>query len=558
MKKRKQTVSILEPLFEQFCQDKKRQFLRKNITSNIKADICRLYEKNMQDEIIYMRKNNDSGVNTLVLITDQGIYARCDYHVLFFIRSSAASYDYFFSWEEIDRIEFSEKKNDFFIYFDEGYERFYRMRRFDLLNGYYESSLCNKVAEKLTEVARMFKNIKNLVDEVFELEEQGKIKEALELVNHLFEINSNDKDVLPFLHYLRGREYFNLIDSDIDQDINKNNANKAIEDLTWALEHLDEDWKNYEDIINFYLSAAYFWTDDLLKARFHCLIAMGSDNVSISDDAKEVIGNIENELEDVWNNYTSMINYKDRKFIMPIKDDKIGGCAVEDINVFRMSNIPSCFKFQTGHPIPNQLYIGHPYNPSVYVPFDESEDIFFLDKVHELCYLLECLGAEEINITSVKGRNVSGYNDNDLNISGNCGAKFFSANGSFSNVSQSQIETESKDQRTYKIKLAPIAKPYLPQDLIWYSAEPQWQRLVKSRLDGNMLEYNESVSTLQTKFTSASEKIEIKTSAKYIWAKLDVAVDAYSKSQFKESVETQWAIKVKFRSLEDFEVVKAK
>ena len=101
---------------------------------------------------------------------------------------------------------------------------------------------------------------------------------------------------------------------------------------------------------------------------------------------------------------------------MPVKDVNIAGCVAEGIDVFRMSNIPSCLQFPMGHPVANELYIGHPYNNSLYVPFSESEDIFFLDKIHELVYLLECLGAEEISITSVKGKSISEFNEGSQNL----------------------------------------------------------------------------------------------------------------------------------------------
>lgn len=97
-----------------------------------------------------------------------------------------------------------------------------------------------------------------------------------------------------------------------------------------------------------------------------------------------------------------------------------------------------------------------------------------------------------------------------------------------------------------------MKKPYVPEGLIWYNEQPQWQRLVTSRLNGNMLEYNEFVSNTQTKFTSSTELSDIKASARYLWAKVGVETDKNESVQFKSAEETQWKVEVKFRSIKNF------
>lgn len=66
-----------------------------------------------------------------------------------------------------------------------------------------------------------------------------------------------------------------------------------------------------------------------------------------------------------------------------------------------MNNIPPCFSFPAGHPVANELYMGHPYNPSVYIPYEGSEYAFFLDKIDELC-CCNVWGLQEISITAIK------------------------------------------------------------------------------------------------------------------------------------------------------------
>lgn len=54
-----------------------------------------------------------------------------------------------------------------------------------------------------------------------------------------------------------------------------------------------------------------------------------------------------------------------------------------------------------------------------------------------------------------------------------------------------------------------MRKPYVPDKLVWYPEQPQWQRLVDSRLGGNLLEYSETVKSSDTRFTSSSRTSNI-------------------------------------------------
>jgi hypothetical protein len=338
---------------------------------------------------------------------------------------------------------------------------------------------------------------------------------------------------------------------EIEDEIERMNLlEKAIDELKWALNHIDDDWRSYEESIHYFYGLALYCHDENRIARKHILLAMNSDSNNLVDEAKKLYSECEQEMTDFWDNYTENVDYHDRKYIMPVK--LIEGCADMNIETFLLEKVPNCVQFPIGHPVANQLYIGHPYNPSLYVPFEESEDIFFVDKVHELCYLLECLGAEEINITSIKGKDVSVFNDSQVSYSGSADIKLFSGEASGGKQSHHQGEMTSNNQRTMRIKLDPMRKPFLPEGLIWYDEQPDWQRLVNSRINGNVVEWSESVSTSQTKFTSNQEKRDIKASAKYLWTKVHAEVEQNIETQFKETTETQWKVEVKFPSIKDF------
>lgn len=384
-----------------------------------------------------------------------------------------------------------------------------------------------------------------------DLADEGKYDEALKLADANLKSDPNEA----YYHWEKANVIFQMERKNGFDNYNVQNLELALKEYELALELLSMEKDNTSNLklqsnVKGRICFVFFMLGKIWKARYAIVEALESCDENIKDVLMELLDYIESEID--WDSYTTDIEYKDRKFIMPIRDNEIGGCVIDDIDVFRISNIPSCFKFPIGHPVANQLYIGHPYNPSLYVPFDESEEIFFIDKVHELSYLLECLGAEEISITSIKGKNVSETKGSQGGYNVNADIKLFSGEVGGSKQSHLQSEMTSNNQRTMRIKLDPMRKPFLPEGLIWYDEQPQWQRLVNSRINGNMLEYNEFISTSQTKFTSNQEKRDIKASAQYLWMKAHAEVEQNIEAQFKETTETQWKVEVKFRSIKDF------
>ncbi|WP_028896907.1 hypothetical protein [Prevotella sp. HUN102] len=192
--------------------------------------------------------------------------------------------------------------------------------------------------------------------------------------------------------------------------------------------------------------------------------------------------------------------------------------------------------------------MGHPFNPEVYVPFEQAEEFLFLDKVQEFCYILQCLGAEEITITSVKGKKVEEMNSSQdsLNIEG----KAWFVKGEFEKKDSSvkNFNSTSADQYEVRYMYDPMDLPFVPNDIVWYQNQPKWQRLAQSRIQGNTLEYSESLSTKDSRFTSSSEKNEIRGKLKVLKMKISGSKESDIEKQLKEETETEWRISVKFRS----------
>ena len=548
-------LDLLINCFHDFC-DNKITFVYPNINENTIGDIKRFFNRPIDETIAFFCDTHKDDGKRNILITEKGIYDKFDYQMFAFLglslgKVNSISHDYHFSWEDINRVEFSEKKNDFFIYFDEGYDSYYIISKFDLLASFsFSTDQCTKLAYNLTQIASLHRNFTDKFNEILELESKNDLKPAIEKIDNLI-CTCNDSEEKIILKAVRGRLYWAYALETKDEEESNNLLETAINELKWSLDRVEDEEFEWHIHLFYGLALAHNGEDQRRIARKHFLLAMNDEDDEIVNAAKESYSACEQEMTDFWDNYIENVDYHDRKYIMPVKS--IDGCADKNYNIetFRLDQIPKCIRFPIGHPIANQLYIGHPYNPSLYVPFEESEEIFFVDKVHELCYLLECLGAEEISITSIKGKNVNEINDSQGSYSGSADIKAFSGEVSGSKQFHQQGEMTSNNQRTMRIKLDPMRKPYLPEGLIWYNKQPEWQRIVNSRINGNMLEYNETVSTSKIKFTSDSEKKDIETSAKYLWVKAHAGVEQNIKTQFKETIETEWKVEVKFRSIKD-------
>ncbi|MBR6068539.1 MAG: SEL1-like repeat protein [Bacteroidales bacterium] len=395
---------------------------------------------------------------------------------------------------------------------------------------------------RLTKLAKYLEKIARRASEqmeLFDLIDKEEYSEALDKINHILE-EWNDEGGL---HYQKGEIYYYMSQSSTDEKYN----NKMEEEYKKAISLLSDDNPLKSEC--FLALAMINENENIWVARNYYLLAMENPITDVTK-IKYMLDDLETESKEEMEHYIDY-EYKSRKLLMPIDDHRIAGCVAGGIDVFRMSNIPSCIKFPVGHPVSGQLYIGHPFKPELYVPYETYEETFFVDKVHELCHLLQCLGATEITIESVKGRNVSELYNDSLSVNGDVGIKAFSGSGSYdSNYSSDRGET-SHSKRAMHFTFDPMYKPYVPEGLVWYPESTEWQRLVQNRLHGNMLEYSEHLSTSQTRIVNSAEQEKVKASARILWAKANVNVEKSSNNSFKESIETEWKVSVTFRSIRE-------
>lgn len=251
------------------------------------------------------------------------------------------------------------------------------------------------------------------------------------------------------------------------------------------------------------------------------------------------------------------IEYPQRQFIFIVPNvNKIAGCYddTDNINwVFTADRIPSDIRFPVGHPQPNTLYYCHPVKQDYYMPFDGAEKKLFHEKVHEFCYLMQCLGATEIAFHTVKGEKVTETSARELSASLGAGVKVNEGSVDYSGSASTSLASDSRHTMDVTQRFNPIDKPFCPEGLTWFASDEEWNTLVKQRLNGNLLSYNLRISSESTCQLSGNQKHAVKAAFSNLMAKVNSSFNYDDSFSYAKSEETEWEICVKFKSIDEFD-----
>ena len=257
--------------------------------------------------------------------------------------------------------------------------------------------------------------------------------------------------------------------------------------------------------------------------------------------------------------FSGKADYHERQFIYIAKNvDALAGCYDDNIQwLFTIDSLPKELQFPVGHPQPNSLYYAHPAKRGVYLPIEDADDELFNDKVRDFQRLAQCLGATEITFRSVKGHSLSesiskGY---DVEVGG--GYEGYEGNVGYGNKQSSNNSQSLQGQREMVMRFNPNKAPYIPDDVAWLSVDPEWQSLVKQRLDGNMLHYSVRISSRKTMAVTDSRMDDVKVAFKSFVASAHVNYSQQMERSFQREEETEWEISVTFKPLEEFDHVES-
>ena len=279
--------------------------------------------------------------------------------------------------------------------------------------------------------------------------------------------------------------------------------------------------------------------------------------------AKEELAKAPNDPDNIWlvNNTgfcSDEFGYHERQFIYIARDvNALAGCYDDNIKwLFTIDALPNDLTFPVGHPQPNMLYYAHPAKRGYYLPMVAGiDEELFDDKIRDFRRMAQCLGATEITFRSIKGRSLSeDYSDN-TNVEVGGDYKAFGGGFEYGGKKSGNRNETMRGQRELVQRFDP-QKAYVPNDVAWLSVDPEWQSLVKQRLEGNMLHYSIRISSKQTMSVTDSQLDDVKVAFKSFVFNAHVNFSEQLERSFQREEETEWEISVNFKPLNELEVVK--
>lgn len=471
---------------------------------------------------------------------------------------------YSYAFNDIQRVEYREMKIYLWGYGNDEDNVSLPLDHFFSFNG--ETSAVKADAQKIAAVLNKMVTVAGHEEETTPLEEiesyldNNEADKAIQGINEILSSTdfTDEDETKSIYYYYLGQAYAQKMTEQLDVDI------------AAGSEQFSEEVDRYDGAMNsafrealvlctddefrckiYYLNALYCLNQ--LQGRQMALAAMESPDFEIKQEAKDIYMNTTKHLPA----YFTQIDYNTRKFIFVLGTEKqLPGCYDKDGNiqfVFTLNDLPTSIQFPVGHPQANTLYIGHPFKPATYLPFENATEQLFMERVHELCYLGQCLGANEIRIKRLRGLDTASSEAKQLDVSGELDVKAVNVGGSFGKNTAAQNSYSSKDGMEMVQTYLPTKQPYCPDDLVWLDSETSWQALVKQRLNGNILSYSLHLSSSESVSMTSSKVQSVKASFEYLVTKVSGTYDAKTDKTFSKTEKIEWEIDMQFKPLQDFE-----
>ena len=194
-------------------------------------------------------------------------------------------------------------------------------------------------------------------------------------------------------------------------------------------------------------------------------------------------------------------------------------------NVLSVSRSESAaLRFPPGHPRDRVIYAGHPVVRDIYYPVAQFHQLTLEHKLSEAIELLMALGAIEINVEHQSGWGREFSTDINLPIGKQVGA---TAGGG--------VEKKRRLLFQISLDLEGTAAPSVPDGLVWYSHEPTWQQVARSRI-----KYGLKSSSLSLRY---EDDFGINANIPVMVKKLKLDLGG----KFENHKSTIWNIQVKWR-----------
>lgn len=525
-------------LYELIPNNKSDLCIRPWIDDSMQYALRQHFQLHMDEEFLYVR--DTSSWNTRdqgTVVTDWGITCIPD--------NENADQVIAFSWENIHHVEYISGCLFFFTNAE-------RTDQYEIHISHFVKGMSDDMKPIAgAELARTFSDmaatqesaseedaISEVVDRFYSLREEGKEDEALEFAIS-FRKDTGYVTLTPDLAMLLHK---------------KGQTNQALQLLDDDFNGLPEDNLFWKSMLAYYKYSLLERIDDNEGCRKICQYVIKhvpadltrDDGVVILEDAKQDF----KKYEDVFVNSFLQRPYNQRKLIVPV--ESYTDLSQKTLSVLDINYLPA-INFPMGHPVANQLYVGHPYLPAKYIPFENYELELIEDKVREFCQVMQYLGATEIDIECINSSSNNQYTHINQKASGGVNYKVASVQGSGERDRTNKFIDDISQSINLHQKFYPKAKPSLPADLVWYPNEPSWQRLYKQRMQGAIREHEERIETKKSQVVENSELKKISAEVKWLFLQANGNWEQSMDEKFEAHENAILAIHVKFAPIESLQ-----
>ena len=497
------------------------------------------------EEILVIRDNSFwNSKNQGLVLTDKGIHIISDNDNI----SEDTTVNW--TWDIISKVEYQEQYLYFYDY--QGNNAPIGMSYFlkDGSNDAVVASVGRQLASLLTQMAKAVEpqvsDFDRWNEEIGMLVEKNKYKEAVSRLRQCAIDQPENADV--WYEWLGRVYHFCLNDESNAIKAFRNALNKAdSENTEWVANIAYHLYNSYHS-----LAIVTETEEDITESRKLALyVAIHGNDEKTSYTSKE--GENITQKQDATNDFFSYDEmfkekfleqpYNKRKILLPVKD--YTDLSQEVINVLSVDNLPE-IEFPIGHPIANQLYIGHPFLPHRYIPFENYQLELIEDKVREFCSLVQKLGATEITIECLNASSSDGTISGKMRGSASAQHKVIDGNVSGNREYSRHLIGELTHSINMHQTFTPTQVPILPEGMVWYANEPSWQRLYAQRMEGSLLTHEERIETRKSQMVESNEMKEIKGEVQALFSSAGIEWSDAEEAKYQMQENAVLSIKVKF------------
>lgn len=501
-----------------------------NIPANVKNDVRNNFGISFDEEILFVR---DTGFWNLrdqgLVITDEAIYCIPD--------NDNPDQKIYIPWSSMYQVRFKDLVMNINANFADGESECpiyisYFVKSDDENT---QSRIGNRIADLLNKALEAFKPAQDpgdaALDKYFELVEQEKDNDTL--LNYALDSYQKYPEAILFSYLIA------------DLYCTKKEYDKALDYLNKGISQVEEGSRLFVYLTHLKYSIYDLILNDIPNARKICFLTSKyatdeeAGNKKIKDDSDSDFKKYEKAFSDMFLSQP----YNDRKVLMPVRE--YVDLSQTHITVINIKNLPS-IDFPIGHPVANQLYIGHPYLPQKYIPFENYQLELIEDKVREFCQIAQSLGAIEISIETENSSQSNSSRNYNTNIDGGIDYKFSSAKGGLRREGSRNLIEEISQAINLHQTFAPTKKPCLPENTVWYQNEPSWKRLYEQRMNGGLTQHEERIETRKSQMIDNHELQEVKAELQYLFAEANLNWNSSLDEKFSQQENAVLSIKVKF------------